>query len=252
MQGYYCTSGRIDVQKSPKKVAKTVRIRGEDLSQPKCANSDQQTILNHNLLDQLNPKHPLLQLARRIDWSFFVDELATLYSHRGKPSKPIRLMVGLSILKHLDDLSDDILIQHRVQNPYYQAFTGEVEFQWQLPCDPSDMSDFRKRIGPGGSEKILATSIALHEEKVCENEVCIDTTVQENNNTFSTDAKQYRKVHGQLLKLAREEGIAPARIHEKEVKALKRHTRFATHPKNRGKARKAVKRLKTLSGRFTA
>jgi hypothetical protein len=24
--------------------------------------------------------------------------------HRGKPSKPIRLMVGLSILKHLEDL----------------------------------------------------------------------------------------------------------------------------------------------------
>jgi IS5 family transposase len=98
------------------KAAKYGRIRGEDLSQPKSTNPDQQSFLNPNFLDQLNPKHPLLQPARRIDWSFFEDEFATLYSHRGKPSKPIRLMVGLFILKHLEDLSDEVLIQHWVQS----------------------------------------------------------------------------------------------------------------------------------------
>lgn len=220
------------------------------MSQPKSTNPDQQSFLNPNLLDQLNPKHPLLQLASRIDWSFFEDEFSPLYSHRGKPSKPIRLMVGLSILKHLEDLSDEVLIQHWVQNPYYQAFTGEIEFQWQLPCDPSDMTYFRKRIGPEGFEKILAVSIVLHEEKACEDEMCMDTTVQEKNITFPTDAKQYRKIHSQLLKLARKEGIVLTRTHEKEVKKLKLHTRFASHPKNRKKARKAVKRLKTISGRL--
>ena len=220
------------------------------MSQPKSTNPDQQSFLNPNLLDQLNPKHPLLQLANRIDWSFFEDEFSPLYSHRGKPSKPIRLMVGLSILKHLEDLSDEVLIQHWVQNPYYQAFTGEIEFQWQLPCDPSDMTYFRKRIGPEGFEKILAVSIVLHEEKACEDEMCMDTTVQEKNITFPTDAKQYRKIHSQLLKLARKEGIVLTRTHEKEVKKLKLHTRFASHPKNRKKARKAVKRLKTISGRL--
>ena len=220
------------------------------MSQPKSVNPDQQSFLNPNLLDQLNPKHPLLQLARQIDWSFFEDEFAAFYSHRGKPSKPIRLMVGLSILKHLEDLSDEVLIHRWVQNPYYQAFTGEIEFQWQLPCDPSDMTYFRKRIGSEGFEKILVASIVLHEDKVFEDEMCMDTTVQEKNITFPTDAKQYRKIHGQLLKLAREEGLALTRTHEKEVKRLKLHTRFATHPKNRKKARKAVKRLKTISGRL--
>jgi IS5 family transposase len=231
-------------------VAKTGRTRGEALSQPKISNPDQQSFLNPNLLDQLNPKHPLLQLARQIDWSFFEDEFAPLYSHRGKPSKAIRLMVGLSILKHLEDLSDEVLIQRWVQNPYYQAFTGEIEFQWQLPCDPSDMTYFRKRIGSEGFEKILAASIVLHQERVFEDEMCMDTTVQEKNITFPTDAKQYRKIHGQLLKIARGEDLALTRTHEKEVKRLKLHTRFATHPRNRKKARKAVKRLKTISGRL--
>ena len=76
------------------KVAKTGRTRGEALRQSKRTNPDQQSFLNPNLLGQLNPKHPLLQLARQIDWSFFEDEFAPLYSHRGKPSKSIRLMVG--------------------------------------------------------------------------------------------------------------------------------------------------------------
>ena len=220
------------------------------MSKPKIANPNQQSFLHPNLLDQLNPKHPLLQLAKQIDWIYFDSEFGSLYSHLGKPSKPIRLMVGLSILKHLENLSDEVLIQRWVQNPYYQSFTGEIEFQWQLPCDPSDLTYFRKRIGSDGFEKILAVSIALHQDKATEDEVCIDTTVQEKNITFPTDAKQYRKIHGQLLKIARSEAIVLSRTYEKEVKIHKLHTRFATHPKNRKKARKAVKRLKTISGRL--
>lgn len=220
------------------------------MSTPKVVDPHQGNFLFPNLLEQLNPKHPLLQLAERIDWSFFENEFSSLYSHRGKPSKRIRLMVGLSILTHMENLSDEVLVQRWVQNPYYQAFTGEAEFQWQLPCDPTDMTYFRKRIGSDGFEKILASSIALHGEHATEDEMCIDTTVQEKNITFPTDAKQYRKIHGHLLKIARQEGISLTRTHEKEVKELKLHTRFATHPKNRKKARRAVKRLKTISGRL--
>jgi len=203
-----------------------------------------------DLIDQLNPKHPLLQLAKQIDWCVFEDEFSPLYSHLGKPSKHIRLMVGLSILKHMENLSDEVLVQRWVQNPYYQAFTGEVEFQWQFPCDPSSMTNFRKRIGAEGYEKVLAVSIALHQEKIAEDEMCIDTTVQEKNITFPTDAKQYRKIHQQLLKIARKENISLSRTYEKEVKKLKLHTRFSSHPKNRQRARKAVKRLKTIGGRL--
>jgi len=225
-------------------------MRGRPLSTPKTPNAGQSSFLYPDLLNQLNPKHPLLKLAREIDWSLVEAEFEPLYSHRGKPSKRIRLMVGLSILKHLESLSDEVLIERWVQNPYYQVFTGEVEFQWQLPCDPSDLTYFRRRIGSDGFEKILAVSIALHREKVGEAEMCIDTTVQEKNITFPTDAKQYRKIHSQLLKIGRREGILLTRTYEKEVRKLKQHTRFASHPKNRKKARHAVKRLKTISGRL--
>ncbi len=97
--------------------------------------------------------------------------------------------------------------------------------------------------------------------KIDEDEMCIDTTVQElcisvsrtdtkKNTTFPTDAKQYRKIHSHLLKLARKENIRLTRTYEKEVKKLKLHTRFATHPRNRKRSRYAVRRLKMISGRI--
>ncbi len=102
-----------------------------------------------------------------------------------------------------------------------------------LPCDPTDMTYFRKRIGPSGVEKILAVSIAWHGEDALEDEVSVDTTVQEKNITFPSDAKQYRKIHTHLLKLANREGICLPRTYAKEVRQLKQHTRFAHHPRNR-------------------
>ncbi len=165
-------------------------------------------------------------------------------------------MVGLSILKHPEDLSDEVLIDRWVRDPYQQVFCGETAFEWEFPCDPSDMTDFRKRIGSAGFaprghvEKILSVSIALRGESAIEEEMCVDTTVQEKSSTFPTDAKQYRKIHGHLLKLARAEGINLPRTHKKEVKQLKQHTRFVSHPRNRKKARRAVKQLKTIAGRL--
>lgn len=213
-------------------------------------NRDQISFLAPDLMDQLNPKHPLLQLAQKIPWDFFESEFTPLYSDMGRPAKRIRLMVGLSMLKHMENVSDDIIVQHWVQNPYYQAFCGEAEFQWKFPCDPSDLVYFRKRIGEQGFEKILASSIVIHGERAFEKEVCIDTTVQEKNITFPTDAKLYRKVIVYCLKLAKAEGIKLRRSYAKEIKQRKLECRFAGHPKNRAKARKAVKRLKTIAGRL--
>jgi Transposase domain (DUF772)/Transposase DDE domain len=220
------------------------------LSKPKSRNNPQGNFLFADLIDQLNPKHPLLQLAKQIDWSVFDETFSAHYSHLGKPAKHIRLMVGLCILKHMENLSDEVLVQRWVQNPYYQAFTGEAEFQWKFPCDPTSLTKFRNRIGNDGFEKILSVSIALHQEKITEDEMCIDTTVHEKAITFPTDAKQYLKIHKHLLTIARTEHITLARTHEKEVKRLKLCTRFAGHPKNRKRARYAVKRLKTISGRL--
>ena len=208
----------------------------------------QMSFLMPNLMDQLNPKHPILKLGETIPWDYFESEFTPLYSEIGRPAKRIRLMVGLCILKHMENLSDEALVKRWVRNPYYQSFCGEKEFQWKLPCDPSDMVYFRKRIGEKGFEKILAVSIVVHGDKAVEEEVCIDTTVQEKNITFPTDAKLYRKIIVRCLKLAKSHGIQLRRTYAKEIKKRKLECRFAGHPRNKAKARKAVKRLKTIAG----
>lgn len=76
--------------------------------------STQSNFLYPDLIDQLNPKHPLLKLAKVIPWDHFEAQFAPLYSDQGKPAKPVRLMVGLSILKHLEDLSDEVLVNRWV------------------------------------------------------------------------------------------------------------------------------------------
>ncbi len=84
-------------------------------------------------------------------------------------------MIGLTILKHLFDLSDEALVSTWQQNPYWQFFCGESHFQWVLPCDPSEMTRFRKRVGEEGCERILKASLEVQVAPVdVEERVVID------------------------------------------------------------------------------
>ena len=55
----------------------------------------------------------------------------------GRPPLPTRLMAGLSILKHSYNLSDEVLCERWVENPYFQSFCGEDFFQHRLVFDRS-------------------------------------------------------------------------------------------------------------------
>ena len=59
------------------------------------------------LKDFIDMGHELVLLADKIDWSYFEEEFTPLYSQRGVPSVPIRLMVGCLLLKHLYNLGDE-------------------------------------------------------------------------------------------------------------------------------------------------
>ena len=106
-------------------------------------------------LDQIiNLNHPIAKLAHQIDWSFFDDVFAKYYSNdQGRPSKTIRLMVGLHYLKHTFDESDESVVDRLLENPYWQYFCGFVYFQHDFPVHFTMLSKFRKRIGPLGVEK---------------------------------------------------------------------------------------------------
>ena len=158
---------------------------------PKKQPQNQLSFLAPSLKEQLNPKHDLYLLTHHIDWDFFEREFAKLYSDKGRPALPIRLMISLLILKVLYNLSDEQLVLERWEmNDYFQYFSGEQHQRWGAPCAPSDLVYFRKRIGKEGAEKILKRSIENHGKHSQEPHVSVDTTAQENHLSHRCKAVQ--------------------------------------------------------------
>ena len=209
----------------------------------------QTSLFGEDLLQQLDLRDPLLQLATVIPWSEFEQEFAQYYTPGvGRPAKPIRLMVGLLLLKSIENLSDEKVVVQFKRNPYFQAFCGLTEFSLDLPCDSTELVHFRKRIGKQGFEKIFQVSVELHGKTALEETVNIDTTVQEKAITYPTDAKLAIKIINRLNKLAKRYGIQQRRTFIKEVKSLRLAIRHFRHVKRRAKAKKALKRLRTIAG----
>jgi transposase, IS5 family len=202
------------------------------------------------LVQMINPAHELCRLAREIDWALFEREFSKLYSNTGRPAHPVRRMVGFLILKQLYNQSDENVVARWVENPYWQHFTGEAVFQLVAPFDPSELVHFRNRIGGPGAELILKESIRLHGNDAREDEVVVDTTVQEKNITFPTDTKLRRKVIDKCIGIAKQAGVALSRTYARERKVLMLKLRFRNHPRRKGEARKAEKRLLTVAGRI--
>lgn len=216
----------------------------------KSPGQNQLNLYKQRLADQLNPKHPLYRLAGNIPWDSFEEEFSKHYSHTGRSAHPIRLMVGLLILKQLRNLSDEAVVERWVENGYYQFFCGEAYLQWEFPCHPTDLVYFRRRIGEKGIQKIFQVSIELHGSKAKEREILIDTTVQEKNITFPTDSKLYKKIAEQCVKIAEKEDVKLRQSYRRITKKLVLAQRFRNHPKNYKKATQAVRKLKTIAGRL--
>ena len=151
-----------------------------------------------SLADILNQKHPMYHLANKINWSLFEDAFKKYYSEKmGAPSKPIRLMVSLLILKYVRNLSDENVVEQWSENNYFQYFSGEQFFQPKIPCVPTELVAFRNRMGEPGLELILQESIRVNDPPKDNNQgivVSVDITVQEKNITYPTDDKLYKKI----------------------------------------------------------
>ena len=138
-------------------------------------------------IDQMiDLSHPLAVLARRMPWESLEKALAPTFAHRdrkgrsvpghdlfgptlevagagvspaGRPRLAIRLMVSLLYLKHAFDLSNEALVERWSENVLWQYFSGREYYEHRPPCDPSQLSRFRKAIGEAGVEEILKASI---------------------------------------------------------------------------------------------
>ena len=98
-------------------------------------------------------------------------------------------------------------------------------------------------------EKVLSLTVKLHCEAHEEEVVQIDTTVQEKNITFPTDAKLYKKVITKCNRIAKSCGIELRQSYRFVVQRLHYAQRYAHLARHAQQAKKALKRLRTLAGR---
>lgn len=218
--------------------------------QGKIVHNPQSDLFKIALKEIVSEKIELVGLSEKIDWEEVQKFFGPYYSSNGRPSVPTRTMVGLLLLKSMFDVPDEDLIPSWIQNPYWQYFCGEQYFRDTGPCDPSDLVHFRKRIGQSGSEFLLKLSVELHGKDACESQVICDTTVQEKDITFPTDAKLYYAVIEHCWKIAKENNIKLHQSYKFLSKEMRLKLRFAHHPKRKKEARHALKKLRSFAGKL--
>lgn len=199
--------------------------------------------------EQLNHNHPLYKLAQTINWKVFDEAFSKHYSlTQGKPAKPIRLMVGLLILKQVRNLSDESVVEQWAENSYYQYFSGETYFSPNPPCVATELVEFRKRIGSVGIELIFKESIKVNGDDSNDDNLSADTTIQEKNITYPTDDKLYKKIIKECQSIAKDEQVELRQSYTQTVKKLSTIQRFKKNKNGWAKAKKASKKVKTIAG----
>lgn len=216
-----------------------------------------QPILFEDLFENvLDMTHPLCRLREAINWKGFDLKVGALFgdTKKRRPPIPTRLMVALHYLKYAYNLSDEDVVERFSENNYWQYFAGFNRFTPGLPCDATTMVKWRKRVKAKGLETLFEETLEVAKRnkfigrKDCE-KVIVDTTVQEKNITFPTDAKLLNKAREKLVKLAKRHEISLRQTYVRLGKrALFNQARYA-RAKHFKKARKQTKTLRTYLGR---
>ena len=173
-------------------------------------NDRQKDLLRPALEEIIDLGHPLVRLAREIDWGFLDGRFASVCTRPGQPGLPTRLVAGLFILKHMHNVSDEVLCARWLENPYYQFLCGELSFCHRLPFDRSSLTHWRQRLGEEQLVALLQEGLSvLHKTGALVTKdlerVVVDTSVRPKAIAHPTDA---RLCHRALEKLEASKNLA--------------------------------------------
>jgi transposase, IS5 family len=208
-------------------------------------------------LDQIiDLGHPMVRLAGLIDWDFLDTRFsAVCVPGPGQPPLPSRLVAGLFILKHMHNLSDEVLCARWVENPYYQFFCGEETFQHAPPFDRSSLTRWRQRLGEEQLVALIQESLAVaHKTGAMKTQdlerVVVDTTVQPKAIAHPTDARLMHRALETLVARAKDAGV---RLRQSYARVAKRAAIMIgrySHAHQFKRARRELKFLRTRLGRI--
>ena len=215
----------------------------------------QRDLFRASLANIIDPNHGLVKLSKVVDWDR-LDELfgSTYCPDNGRPGISTRLMIALHYLKYTHNLSDDEVVAGWVENPYWQYFSGMQWFEHELPINASSMTRWRKRIGEAGAEELLKETIEaglkLKAVKSFQlKRVNIDTTVQEKEIRFPTDARLYDRARQRLVASAKERGIRLRQNYNRKSKQMLYWQSRYSHARQMKRAKACSRKLRNYLGR---
>ena len=218
---------------------------------------DRQKDLLLPALDQIiDMGHLLVRLAALIDWKFLDDRFGSVcQTGPGQPGLPTRLVAGLFILKHMHNLSDEVLCARWIENPYYQYFCGELSFCHRLPFDRSSMTRWRQRLGEEQLVALIQESLSVAHKtgaigpKDLER-VAVDTTVQPKAVEHPTDARLMHRAITKLVGFAKRNRVPLRQSYLRLAKRAAIMVGRYTHAHQFKRARRQLKFLRTRLGRI--
>lgn len=162
-------------------------------------------IKTHRTVIEVPEKHPLILLANALPWS----NLSELVCEDLKKSTAkgvwmvgrklyVRTHLAIYILQARTKKTDREIISEIKDNAVYQAFCGSTVIDnWKCP-HATKAEEFRSRLSPETKMKIndLVVAVAVDRNFADPSAMDVDSTVQEANISYPTDA-------GMLMKLAK-------------------------------------------------
>src|SRR5580765_3608603 len=227
---------------------------GDAMAKPR--DDRQKDLLRPALEEIIDLGHSLVRLAHAIDWGFLDQRFAGVCTAgAGQPPLPTRLVAGLLILKHMHDLSDEVLCARWLENPYYQFFCGELSFCHRLPFDRSSLTHWRQRLGEEELVALLQESLSVaHKTGALATRdlerVVVDTTVQPKAIAHPTDARLCHRAIEKLVDLARRNDVPLRQSYRRVAKRAAIMVGRYTHAHQFKRARRELKFLRTRLGRI--
>ena len=114
-------------------------------------------------LDRLVKKsHPIARVADLIDWDAIERDIEQYFpSDSDHPGIPLRLAVGLLLLKCTYDHSDDEVLDLFSRDPYYQYFCGGEVYVRNAPISQSMLSNWIEQLGEEGAQILVKATAEL-------------------------------------------------------------------------------------------
>ncbi len=173
---------------------------------------------------EVDTEHEIIKLSHAIDWDRLTQSISQFYSKTlGRPTKPARAKLGLLILKHRYQISDEEVVDMLKRDLYFQYFCDVHTSQAKQFIDPSTLTYFRKQIGVEGVKLLEQELYRFLKEnhKLKGRKLIADTTVVPSPIQYPTDIhllEKLRRKLGNLLTQTKPLGIPRFRTYKRVAK----------------------------------